>query len=58
MSKKQFIALAQALAAAGPHMTPDAYLNLVDEMSYICSQASSTFKPDRFKEACFEESEA
>jgi hypothetical protein len=58
MSKKQFNSIANALRAARPHMTPDAYLNLVDEMSYICSQASSTFKPDRFKEACFEESEA
>ena len=50
--------IAREIRAARPHMTPDAYLNLVDEMSYICSQASSTFKPDRFKEACFEESEA
>jgi len=58
MSKKQFNSIANALRAARPHMTPDAYLNLVDEMSYICSQASSTFKPDRFKDACFEESEA
>jgi len=50
--------ISREIRADWPHMTPDAYLNLVDEMSYICSQASSTFKPDRFKEACFEESEA
>ena len=57
MSRKQFNSIANALRAARPHMTPDAYRDLVDEMSYICSQASSTFKPSVFKDACFSEIE-
>ena len=56
MSRKQFNSIANALRAARPHMTPDAYINLVNEMSYICSVASRTFKPDLFKDACLSES--
>jgi len=57
MSKKQFIALAQALAAAGPNIHTHEFMNLVQAIADVCAAQSTTFNRQRFVDACFSEIE-
>jgi hypothetical protein len=57
MSKKHFIALAQALAAAGPHIHKHEFMNLVQAIADVCAAQSTTFNRQRFVDACFSEIE-
>jgi len=55
MSKKQFIALAQALAASSPAIPLGAYMELISSIADVCAAQSSTFNRQRFIDACLEE---
>ena len=61
MSKKHFIALASALAAAGPHMQArdchHEFMDLVQAIADACAAQSTTFNRQRFIDACFSEIE-
>lgn len=57
MSRKQFIALASALAAAGPNIPPQAFMELVQSIADVCAAQSTTFNRQRFVDAAFSEIE-
>lgn len=62
MSRKHFIALASALAAAGPHMQARGchheFMELVQRIADVCAAQSTTFNRQRFVDAVFSELEA
>lgn len=57
MSKKHFIALAAALAGAGPHMQARGchheFVELVHRIADACASQSPTFNRQRFIDAAF-----
>ena len=57
MSRKHFIALASALAAAGPNIPREAFMDLVQAIADACASQSTTFNRQRFVEAAFSEIE-
>ena len=57
MSRKVFIALAKALADAGPHIPRHEFMNLVQAIADVCAAQSTTFNRQRFVDACFSEIE-
>ena len=57
MSRKHFIALAQALAAAGPTIPRETFMDLVQAIADVCAAQSTTFNRQRFVDACFSEIE-
>ena len=61
MSRKHFIALASALAAAGPHMQARGchheFMELVQRIADACASQSTTFNRQRFVDAAFSELE-
>ena len=61
MSRKHFIALAKALADAGPHMQARGchheFMYLVQAIADVCAAQSTTFNRQRFVDACFSEIE-
>ena len=62
MSRKHFIALASALAAAGPHMQARGchheFMELVQRIADVCAAQSTTFNRQRFVDAAFSELDA
>ena len=57
MSRKHFIALASALAAASPNIPREAFMDLVQAIADACASQSSTFNRQRFVDAAFSELE-
>ena len=57
MSKKHYIALASALAAAGPNIPREAFMDLVQSIADVCAAQSTTFNRQRFVDAAFSEIE-
>lgn len=57
MSRKHFIALASALAAASPNIPREAFMDLVQAIADACASQSTTFNRQRFVDAAFSEIE-
>ncbi len=52
MSRKHFIALAEALAWHADKLPPELFWDLVDDIGDVCQRENSRFDRQRFRRAC------
>ena len=52
MSRKHFIALAEALAWHADKLPPDLFWDLVDDIADVCARENGRFDRQRFRTAC------